>query len=254
MHTMGSRLRGIRRRSVWQLVESNEQQQLLKPHQAPNSTSPQLGLHPSSSPFYRAYRPWHAEALPTLGDQILHRDKKADELTLQEFRNSGFRISSRSLYIQDHTIWRQSEVLGKELKPWGEGPERRRWLATYSRVTEEAARVSTASTAVRYIEDDEDRSRDKLKDKEKEKDPSPEDCDEAVEDLSSVKAKHKQSQEAPKESTKKPSDGWMVKIRNVIFGIGPALRAIAAMSRYIFIFSLQNGHLIRFYLYDGYLL
>ena len=254
MHTMGSRLRGIPRRSVWQLVESNEQQ-LLKPHQAPNSTSPQLGLHPSSSPFYRAYRPWHAEALPTLGDQILHRDKKADELTLQEFRNFGFRISSRSLYIQDHTIWRQSEVLGKELKPWGEGPERRRWLATYSRVTEEAARVSTASTAVRYIEDDEDRSRDKLKDKEKEKDPSPEDCDEAVEDLSSVKAKHKQSQEAPKESTKKPSDGLMVKIRNVIFGIGPALRAIAAMSRYIFfLFSLQNEHLIRFYLCDGYLL
>lgn len=242
MHAMGSRLRGIPRRRVWQLVESNEQQQLLKPHRAPNSTSPQLGLHPSSSPFYRAYRPWHAEALPTLGDQILHRDKKDDELTLHELRNSGFRISSRSLYIQDHTIWRQSEVLGKEVKSWGEGPARRRWLATYSRVTEEAARVSTASTAVRYIEDDEDRSRDKVKDTEKEKgkDPSPEDCDEAVEDLSSVKAKHKQSQEAPKESTKKPSDGWMLKIRNVIFGIGPALRAIAAMSRYIsFIFSLS---------------
>lgn len=210
---MGSRLLGVSRRRGLQLVETAA-----------------VVLRPSacrSSPYVGRY---HDGVVPTIGDQVLLDGKERDGGAGlgERVEGCGIAVSWRSLHVQEGTIWNHSNVAGSGARLWGQGPEGKRWLATYTRVTEEAARASNAATAVRYDEEEEVQNS-----KKSEKDPSPEDCDEAVEDLSSVRAKHKQSQEAPKakESTKKPGDGWMVKVRNVIFGIGPAIRAIMAMSR-----------------------
>lgn len=216
---MGSRLLGVSRRRVLQLVETVEV--LLKPHQDGSGAS---GAFRSSSYGRRQHGP-----LPTIVDQILLDRKERDGPGVgEQVEVSGIALSGRSLHVQDGTIWKYSNIAGNGMRLWGQGPEGKRWLATYTRVTEEAARASNAATAVRYDDEEEVQNP-----KKNEKDPSPEDCDVAVEDLSSVKLKHKQSQEAPKtkEATKKPGDGWMIKIRNVFFGIGPAIRAIAAMSR-----------------------
>ncbi|CAK9866173.1 unnamed protein product [Sphagnum jensenii] len=164
-------------------------------------------------------------------------DEEEDEERRRRRRNvSSSSSSSSNSRIEDGRI----SPLGTRLLPFaalgGEtgipaesfvylarGFQERRWMATYSRIKEEAARVGNAATAVAYDEDEDEKMK---KTKEKEKDVSPEDCDEAVEGLSSAKAKARQAQEPSKKS-----DGWLIKIRNVFFGIGPALRAIAAMSR-----------------------
>lgn len=221
---MGSRLLGIPRRRIRQLLQSTEL--VIKPHSPPISTPPNQS--PILSPYLRQR---HTVCSPSFVDQILPQREKDDNCLAKNIQDPSASFSNRSLFVQDRTLWKQSELSKEGLKPWGQGPEGKRWLATYTRVTEEAARASTAATAVRY--DDEEEEEHKVKPKAKEKDPSPEDCDEAVVGLSSAKAKHKQAQEGPKkEAVKKPSDSWIVKVRNVIIGIGPALRAIASMSRY----------------------
>lgn len=206
---MGSRILAIPRRRVRELFRTAEE----------------LGSAASySSGYIHRHR---SRVLPTLVDHVLS-DQKEREETTRTTLDERFEIalSGRSLHVQDGTIWKQHVGVAHGL--WGQGPEGKRWLATYTRVTEEAARASNAATAIRYDDEEENTQNSK-----KEKEPSPEDCDEAVEDLSSVKAKHKQSQEAPKtkDAVKKPGDGWMVKARNVFFGIGPAIRAVLAMSR-----------------------
>ncbi|EFJ11458.1 hypothetical protein SELMODRAFT_41218, partial [Selaginella moellendorffii] len=64
-------------------------------------------------------------------------------------------------------------------------------------------------------------------------DPSPEECDQAVEGLSSAKAKA-----LTKEAPKKVS--VVTRVWNALIGIGPALRAIASMSRLVFPSSLPG--------------
>ena len=217
---MGSRLLGIPRQRVRQLLETAEEL-LLKPQSGYGHSLDR------SSPYLRRYtHRQHSGVLPNIVEQFLsdHKERDGTGLAEKEFDTRAIAfLSGRSLHVQDCTIWKQHGG------SWGQGPEGKRWLATYTRVTEEAARASNAATAMRYEEEDEAQSAKKNNEKE----PSPEDCDEAVEDLSSVKAKHKQSQEAPKtkDAIKKPGDGWMIKVRNVLFGIGPAIQAIAAMSR-----------------------
>jgi LETM1 and EF-hand domain-containing protein 1, mitochondrial len=62
----------------------------------------------------------------------------------------------------------------------------------------------------------------------KRKEASPEECDQAVEGLTEAKAKAKakRSQEAQKDA-----QSVVQRVRAVILGIGPALRAVASMSR-----------------------
>jgi LETM1 and EF-hand domain-containing protein 1 len=60
------------------------------------------------------------------------------------------------------------------------------------------------------------------------KEASPEECDEAVEDLTEVKAKAKAKQVR---ESQKSAKTVMQKIWAKLLGIGPALRAIASMSR-----------------------
>lgn len=62
------------------------------------------------------------------------------------------------------------------------------------------------------------------------KEASPEECDQAVEGLSSVKAKAKAKQIEPQKS----SISILKRVWNMILGIGPALRAVASMSRFSF--------------------
>jgi hypothetical protein len=219
---MGSRLLGIPRRRVLQLVRDWEV--VLQPYQGVASGVSGSFTGPCRSSPYLGRYGYHQGAMPTIVDQILLDHKERDGTSLTEkVEVSGIAVSGRSLHVQDGTIWKHSNFSGSEERLRGQGPEGKRWLATYTRVTEEAARASNAATAVRYDEEEEVQNS-----KKNEKDPSPEDCDEAVEDLTSVRAKHKPK---AKEVTKKPGDGWMTKVRNVIFGIGPAIRAIAAMSR-----------------------
>jgi len=62
--------------------------------------------------------------------------------------------------------------------------------------------------------------------KQKKTEASPEECDQAVEGLSTVKAKAKQAQES-----RKKDETIVRKFWSLFMGIGPALRAIASMSR-----------------------
>ncbi|KAL1552158.1 mitochondrial proton/calcium exchanger protein-like [Salvia divinorum] len=62
------------------------------------------------------------------------------------------------------------------------------------------------------------------------KEPSPEECDQAVEGLSSVKAKAKAKEKQLQDSSKGVKF-ILKKMRAIFLGIGPALRAIASMSR-----------------------
>lgn len=60
------------------------------------------------------------------------------------------------------------------------------------------------------------------------KEASPEECDQAVEGLSSVKAKAKAKQ---LQETQKDAKSMLQKVWAMLLGIGPALRAVASMSR-----------------------
>lgn len=62
--------------------------------------------------------------------------------------------------------------------------------------------------------------------KHKKKEASPEECDQAVEGLSTVKAKAKQAQES-----RRKDETIVRKFWSLLMGIGPALRAVASMSR-----------------------
>lgn len=63
------------------------------------------------------------------------------------------------------------------------------------------------------------------------KEASPEECDEAVEDLSEVKAKAKAKQV---QELQKSYKSVMQRMWAMLLGIGPALKAVASMSRSTF--------------------
>ena len=61
------------------------------------------------------------------------------------------------------------------------------------------------------------------------KEASPEECDQAVEGLSNVKAKAKAKQ---MQESQKSAESIMKRVWAMLLGIGPALRAVASMSRF----------------------
>jgi LETM1 and EF-hand domain-containing protein 1 len=90
--------------------------------------------------------------------------------------------------------------------------------------------VRTASTATAgqpKMDTDDEQSEDQKQNKKK-KEASPEECDQAVEGLSTAKAKAKAKQV---QESLKASQSIMQKFWARILGIGPALRAVASMSR-----------------------
>lgn len=98
-------------------------------------------------------------------------------------------------------------------------------------VAESIVHFSTAGT--RKLESDSGNDEKAAKPK---KEASPEECDEAVEGLSTAKAKAKQLQES-----KKDTRSILEKVWAFFLGIGPALRAVASMSRLkLETYSLRN--------------
>ncbi|KAG6388157.1 hypothetical protein SASPL_153356 [Salvia splendens] len=95
-----------------------------------------------------------------------------------------------------------------------------RWTIEYAR------HLSTAPAGKTEL-DSGDNIKESVKPK---KEPSPEECDQAVEGLSSVKAKAKAKEKQLHDSSK-GEKFILKKMRAILLGIGPALRAIAAMSR-----------------------
>ncbi|KAK1402877.1 Mitochondrial proton/calcium exchanger protein [Heracleum sosnowskyi] len=92
-------------------------------------------------------------------------------------------------------------------------------------VAESIVHFSTARTS--NLESDSGNDEKAVKPK---KEASPEECDEAVEGLSTAKAKAKAKAEQLQES-KKDTRSILEKVRAFFLGIGPALRAVASMSR-----------------------
>jgi LETM1 and EF-hand domain-containing protein 1, mitochondrial len=98
--------------------------------------------------------------------------------------------------------------------------------------------ASTSTATAQHLQpDSESNEEQKQKQKQAKKEASPEECDEAVVGLSSAKAKAKakvHEQEAQKQVQSVVKKFW-----SMILGIGPALKAVASMSRYrivIFVF------------------
>ncbi|XP_048324885.2 uncharacterized protein LOC107410664 [Ziziphus jujuba] len=86
--------------------------------------------------------------------------------------------------------------------------------------------ISTASAGQPEFGSSGDRNGQKVSAQKKE--PSPEECDQAVEGLSTVKAKAKAKQI---QESEKDAKSFMITIWSKLLGIGPALKAVASMSR-----------------------
>ncbi|WVZ74678.1 hypothetical protein U9M48_022837 [Paspalum notatum var. saurae] len=86
---------------------------------------------------------------------------------------------------------------------------------------------STAASGQRKLDTDDEQSEDQKQNRKK-KDASPEECDQAVEGLSTAKAKAKAKQA---QESLKVSQSVIQKVWARLLGIGPALRAVASMSR-----------------------
>lgn len=94
--------------------------------------------------------------------------------------------------------------------------------------TEHVRYLKTAAAGKPEIGGDDDKNEEPVVKQKKE--ASPEECDQAVEGLSSVKAKVKAKVKQLQDSPKGVSF-VLKKVWSVLLGIGPALRAVASMSR-----------------------
>lgn len=99
----------------------------------------------------------------------------------------------------------------------------RRPFSAYTRVLFGPAQSAASKASLKPYQEEEDEVQKKRK-----SDASADDCDQAVVGLSSASAKAKQKQE---EELAKKNDGIVKKVWSTLLGIGPALRAVAAMSR-----------------------
>ena len=104
----------------------------------------------------------------------------------------------------------------------------------------QSVRASSTATAGQPKLDIDDGQGEDQKQNRKKKEASPEECDQAVEGLSTAKAKAKakQVQESPK-----ASQSVMQKFWARLLGIGPALRAVASMSRSQFLPLYLHAHI-----------
>lgn len=111
-----------------------------------------------------------------------------------------------------------------------------RWTIEYARY------VSTAAAGQPELGGSGDDKNEEPAMKQK-KEASPEECDQAVEGLSTVKAKAKAKQLQDSQKGAKPV---LKRMWAMLLGIGPALRAVASMSRYTFVFFfLVSGDISR---------
>lgn len=90
-------------------------------------------------------------------------------------------------------------------------------------------RTASSSTAAAPQLQSDIESNEEQKQKQAKKEASPEECDQAVEGLSTAKAKAKAK--AKEQEAQKQVQSVVKKFWSMIFGIGPALKAVASMSR-----------------------
>lgn len=147
---------------------------------------------------------------------LSHADSSEKEdyhsLTRQMARNTLRNMHPLHCFSEVRSLQREIGVQGK-VSPMGF-----RWTTEYVR------RFSTAPSGKPHLDGDDNKT-EPVKQK---KEPSPEECDQAVEGLSSVKAKAKAKklQDSPK------GVNFIVKkMRAILLGIVPALRAVASMSQ-----------------------
>lgn len=152
---------------------------------------------------------------PLILSQSDSRDKEdSHSLTRQMAQRTLAKKYAGHYFSRVPSLYREIGVPG-EVKPLGF-----RWTVEYAR------HLSTAPAGKPELEGG-DNKKEPVKQK---KEPSPEECDQAVEGLSSVKAKAKAKAKQLQDSSKGVK--FVVKkMRAILLGIGPALRAIASMSR-----------------------
>ncbi|KAL1327946.1 hypothetical protein HN51_037926 [Arachis hypogaea] len=124
------------------------------------------------------------------------------------FSRLGFRPYARSFSI--------SRDFASEFN----APMGMRWMSA----SQSLRRVSTATA--KQPDDDNERNEEMVAKKRKE--ASPEECDQAVEGLTTVKAKAKAKRQ---QESQKDSQSILQRVWATFLGIGPALRAVASMSR-----------------------
>lgn len=102
-----------------------------------------------------------------------------------------------------------------------------------TRLMSQSIRYKSATAGQRDLGNEDDQDNDEMVAK-KRKEASPEECDQAVEGLSSAKAKAKAKKLL---ESQKAAKSVLQRIWATILGIGPALRAVASMSRLGIFFS-----------------
>ena len=103
-----------------------------------------------------------------------------------------------------------------------------------------------SSLGMRYMSVSIHNATKKPEEEEKRKEASPEECDQAVESLSSVKAKAKAKR---LQDSKKVARSILQRTWVFILGIGPALRAVASMSRFELSLSSNTVCFLNFAVY-----
>ncbi|KAL2623798.1 hypothetical protein R1flu_008043 [Riccia fluitans] len=145
---------------------------------------------------------------------------------LNEFYSSNFlAINEASLPVSP--VWRTFSV-SPGLRQTRDGlyclPERRFFSSETRLLFEPVASSACAASPSSYQDEDGAQKTKKLE-------PSAEECDQAVFGLSSAKAKVKQNQVVVKKSESSLTPGLVRRIWTMILGIGPAVKAVLAMSR-----------------------
>lgn len=158
--------------------------------------------------------------------------RRRTRTSIQQYFNNTSQSSSsissfRSIAATKEELLNYSPVFGQVVRRFTNGSSSGNGF-TKSNVFNESIGVrflSQSSEAAARKKEEPPENDDVVK---KRKEASPEECDQAVEGLTEAKAKAKakRSQEAQKDA-----QSVVQRVRAVILGIGPALRAVASMSR-----------------------
>eukprot|EP01018_Ginkgo_biloba_P006597 Gb_30158 [translate_table: standard] len=157
-----------------------------------------------------------------VGHSFQQADKDSDEVSCYQkpeniislSTKQLLKLSERALFRDAATLCLTNDVRAQLVLSAGF-----RWISHSTRTS------STATASERATDNQEDHNEEQVL-KQRKIETSPEECDQAVEGLSSVKAKVKQEQEFLKKD-----ESFIKKVWATLIEIGPALRAVASMSR-----------------------
>ncbi|KAL3833944.1 hypothetical protein ACJIZ3_008680 [Penstemon smallii] len=163
--------------------------------------------------YQRSWVACHSSSIPHPGDKEDHHFLPKDA-ALCALRGKYFGNCFSGIPVVRHEIG----------FPGGFTPLGDRWRTQYVR------HLSVAAAGQPELGGNDDKNEEPAVKQKKE--PSPEDCDQAVEGLSSVKAKAKAKAKAEQlQESQKGVNFVLKKVWAMLLGIGPALRAIASMNR-----------------------